>query len=83
MLTDVKGIRDANGRHLDGLRKDVQRMVKRGTISEGMLPKVHACLDALAGGVGKAHIVDGRCPMPFCWKFLLTKASAPRSSRSQ
>ena len=63
MLTDVKGIRDANGRHLSTVsRKDVQRMVKRGTISEGMLPKVHACLDALADGVGKAHIVDGRVP---------------------
>jgi acetylglutamate kinase len=63
MLTDVKGIRDANGRHLSTVsRKDVQRMVKRGTISEGMLPKVHACLDALAGGVGKAHIIDGRVP---------------------
>ena len=32
-----------------------------------------ACLfDALAGGVGKAHIVDGRALMPFCWRFLLT-----------
>jgi len=63
MLTDVKGIRDANGRHLPTVsRKDVQRMVKRGTISEGMLPKVHACRDALAGGVGKAHIIDGRTP---------------------
>ena len=63
MLTDVKGIRDANGRHLPTVsRKDVQRTVKRGTISEGMLPKVHACLDALAGGVGKAHIIDGRTP---------------------
>ena len=63
MLTDVKGIRDANGRHLPTVsRKDVQRMVKRGTMSEGMLLKVHACLDALAGGVGKAHIIDGRTP---------------------
>ena len=63
MLTDVKGIRDANGRHLPTVsRKDVQRRVKRGTISEGMLPKVHACVDALAGGVGKAHIIDGRTP---------------------
>jgi acetylglutamate kinase len=24
------------------------------------LPKVHACLDALGGGVSKAHIIDGR-----------------------
>ncbi|HEY7531654.1 MAG TPA: acetylglutamate kinase [Nitrospiraceae bacterium] len=63
MMTDVKGIRDAKSRHLSTVsRKDVQRMVKKGTISEGMLPKVHACLDALAGGVGKAHIIDGRIP---------------------
>ncbi len=63
MLTDVKGIRDAKGRHLSTVsRKDVQRMVKRGIIGEGMLPKVHACLDAVAAGVGKAHIVDGRVP---------------------
>jgi acetylglutamate kinase len=63
MMTDIKGIRDANGRHLSTVsRKDVQRMVKKGTIAEGMLPKVHACLDALAGGVAKAHIIDGRVP---------------------
>lgn len=63
MMTDVKGIRDAKSHHLSTVsRKDVQRMVKKGTISEGMLPKVHACLDALAGGVGKAHIIDGRIP---------------------
>jgi len=63
MMTDIKGIRDAKGRHLSTVsRKDVQRMVKKGTITEGMLPKVHACLDALEQGVGKAHIIDGRIP---------------------
>ena len=63
MMTDIKGIRDANGRHLSTVsRKDVQRMVKKGTITEGMLPKVHACLDALEQGVRKAHIIDGRIP---------------------
>jgi acetylglutamate kinase len=40
----------------------MQRMIKKGTISEGMLPKVHACLTALDGGVNKAHIIDGRMP---------------------
>ena len=63
VLTDVKGIRDAKGRHVSTLsRKDMQRMVKKGTISAGMLPKVHACLMALDGGVQKAHIIDGRMP---------------------
>ncbi|MCP9471770.1 MAG: acetylglutamate kinase [Nitrospira sp.] len=63
MMTDIKGIRDAKGHHLSTVsRKDVQRMVKKGVITEGMLPKVHACLDALEAGVGKAHIIDGRIP---------------------
>jgi acetylglutamate kinase len=63
VLTDVKGIRNANGRHVSTLtRKDMQRMVKKGTISAGMLPKVHSCMMALDGGVRKAHIIDGRMP---------------------
>lgn len=63
VLTDVKGIRDAKGRLVSTLaRKDMQRMVKKGTITDGMLPKVLACLMALDGGVRKAHIIDGRMP---------------------
>lgn len=63
VLTDVRGIRDAKNRHVSTLsRKDMQRMVKKGTISAGMLPKVYACLAALDGGVRKAHIIDGRMP---------------------
>ncbi|TAJ11023.1 MAG: acetylglutamate kinase [Nitrospirae bacterium] len=63
VLTDVKGIRNAKGSHVSTLsRKDMQKMVKKGTISEGMLPKVQSCLAALDGGVQKAHIIDGRMP---------------------
>jgi len=63
MLSDVKGIRDANNHHVSTLpRKDMERMVKKKVINEGMLPKVHACLTALQGGVQKAHIIDGRVP---------------------
>jgi len=63
VLSDVKGIRDANHHHVPTLsRKDMERMVKKKTISEGMLPKVLACLTAIHGGVHKAHIIDGRVP---------------------
>jgi acetylglutamate kinase len=33
-----------------------------GEVGGGMRPKLTACLDALSGGVGAAHIVDGRVP---------------------
>jgi acetylglutamate kinase len=63
VLTDVKGIRNAKGHHISTLsRKEMQRLIKKGVIREGMLPKVHACLMALDGGVQKAHIIDGRIP---------------------
>lgn len=63
VLTDVRGIKGEDGQLVSTLaRKDVARMVKKGAISEGMLPKVHACLNALEGGVKKAHVIDGRTP---------------------
>ncbi|MGB0908863.1 MAG: acetylglutamate kinase [Nitrospirales bacterium] len=63
VLSDVKGIRDAENHHVPTLsRKDTERMVKKKVINAGMLPKVHACLTALDGGVHKAHIIDGRTP---------------------
>ena len=37
-------------------------MVKNGTIDGGMIPKVESCVRALAGGVEKTHIIDGRQP---------------------
>jgi acetylglutamate kinase len=38
----------------------IKKMIASGIITEGMLPKVEACLIALEGGVKKAHIIDGR-----------------------
>jgi len=38
----------------------IKQMIESGIITEGMLPKVEACLIALDGGVKKAHIIDGR-----------------------
>lgn len=31
-------------------------------VDAGMIPKLEACIDAVAGGVAQAHIVDGRAP---------------------
>jgi acetylglutamate kinase len=40
----------------------VDELVRDGTISAGMLPKVEACFTALRAGVTKTHIIDGRIP---------------------
>lgn len=65
LLTDVPGLLDKKGKVLSTLKKaQIGRLIKNGTITGGMMPKVQACLDSLAGGVAKTHIIDGR--MPHC-----------------
>ena len=39
---------------------ELKKMIDDGTITAPMYPKVEACLEALEGGVKKAHIIDGR-----------------------
>ncbi len=61
LLTDVEGVKDKNGELLNAIDvSDVQRLITDGTIVGGMIPKVTCCLDAIADGVKKAHIIDGR-----------------------
>jgi acetylglutamate kinase len=63
ILTDVPGLRDKKGNIVSTLKKGkADKMMKDGSITGGMLPKVIACLNAIGAGVGKAHIVDGRIP---------------------
>ncbi len=61
LLTDVEGVKDRDGNLLSSIRQDrIEDLIAAGVISGGMIPKVRCCQSALAGGVGKAHIVDGR-----------------------
>jgi len=45
------------------------RLEAAGKISEGMIPKVRSCVDALKNGVGRAHILDGRVPHALLLEF--------------
>ncbi len=61
LLTDVKGIKNRAGKLLPTLAgNDAEAMIRAGVIGQGMIPKVECCIDALRGGVGKTHIIDGR-----------------------
>ncbi len=63
MLTDVAGVLDGEGRLVSDLTPEQARgLIENGTISGGMIPKIETCLDAMAGGVEAAQIVDGRVP---------------------
>jgi acetylglutamate kinase len=61
LLTDVEGVKGRDGTLLDTLHADVAAdLLRDGTISGGMIPKVECCLEAIRGGVRQAHVVDGR-----------------------
>lgn len=66
LLTDTPGIlRDVNdpGSLISTVtQSEIGELRREGIISKGMIPKVEACLRALAGGVGRTHIIDGRVP---------------------
>ncbi|MEA3330820.1 MAG: acetylglutamate kinase [Campylobacterota bacterium] len=60
-LTDTPGVLNCDGELLDTLTQtEVEVLKADGTIHGGMVPKVDACLEAIEGGVQKAHIIDGR-----------------------
>jgi acetylglutamate kinase len=57
-LTDVPGVKDANGQVLRWLSIDqIAEMAKSAVISGGMLPKLSACREALLNGVKRVRIL--------------------------
>lgn len=41
---------------------ELRDRIAHHSVSAGMIPKLRACADAVDGGVGFAHIIDGRVP---------------------
>jgi len=63
LLTNTPGVMDKDEQVLTGLGpEDIDKHVRSGAIYGGMLPKVQCAVDAVRGGVGSAHIIDGRVP---------------------
>ena len=61
LLTDVPGVLDRNGNLIERLTTtEARALIKDGTISGGMIPKVETCIDAIERGVKGAVILDGR-----------------------
>jgi acetylglutamate kinase len=62
-LTDVPGVMDKDRNIIPQLTvAEARALIRDGTISGGMIPKVQTCIDALEGGVEAVVILDGRIP---------------------
>ena len=59
-ITDVDGLMDARGNLVTSVdAPTVTQMIREGTISGGMIPKLEYALDALENGVEKVQIING------------------------
>ena len=60
-LTDVPGVLDKDGELIKQLTvREAKALIKDGTISGGMIPKVETCIEALQRGVKGVVIVNGK-----------------------
>jgi acetylglutamate kinase len=63
-LSDVNGVRrdkdDPDSLIHSLTAAEARQLIASGAIESGMIPKVQGCLDTLANGVRKIHIIDGR-----------------------
>jgi acetylglutamate kinase len=63
LLTDVDGVRDAEGNKLDTLTvAEAEHLIETGVIAGGMVPKIRAALSALGWEGSEAIIADSGAP---------------------
>ena len=61
LMTNVEGVLDKNKRLIQEVSSSkIIEMIKDETITEGMIPKINTCLDAINNGVTAVAIIDGR-----------------------
>ena len=70
LMTNVEGVLDKNKKLIQEISSsEILDMVKNGTITEGMIPKINTCLDAINNGVTAVAIIDGRKNILYYLKF--------------
>ena len=63
LLTDVEGVKDNAGDVIFEIKQsDIKKLIEKGVITGGMIPKLLGCLNATEQGVNTVHIIDGRVP---------------------
>ena len=66
LLTNTRGVLrnpDDEDTLLETIKvHEIKGLMESGIITGGMIPKIECCADAIAGGVKRTHILDGRIP---------------------
>ena len=61
LMTNVEGVLDKEKKLIEEISSsEILEMIKNETITEGMIPKINTCLDAVNNGVTAVGVIDGR-----------------------
>ena len=61
LMTNVEGVLDKDKKLITGLvPNEIEKLIRNGTISDGMLPKINSAVHAAKHKVNAVHIIDGR-----------------------
>ena len=63
LLTDVEGVLDKDGNLIADLSiTEAQELIRNGTITGGMIPKMEGCIEVVEAGVEAVVIINGKVP---------------------
>ena len=63
LMTDVEGVYDKNKKLISEIKStEAEKLIYDETISEGMIPKIRTCINAVNNGVRGVVVIDGRKP---------------------
>jgi len=76
LMTNVEGVLDKNKKLIDEISSlEILKMIEDNTITEGMIPKINTCLDAVNNGVTGVVIMDGRKPHSILFELFSDKGA--------
>ena len=75
-MTNVEGVLNKEKKLIQEISSsEILDMIHNETITEGMIPKIYTCLDAVKNGVTGVAIVDGRKPHSILFELFSDKGA--------
>ena len=76
LMTDVEGVYDKNKKLISEIKStEAEKLIYDETISEGMIPKISTCINAVNNGVRGVVVIDGRKPHSILFELFSDKGS--------
>ena len=76
LMTDVEGVYDQNKKLISEIKPtEAEKLIYNETISEGMIPKIRTCINAVNNGVRGVVVIDGRKPHSILFELFSDKGS--------